>query len=456
MGVEITLTARGGGNEVGASCYDYLFNDGLINDLIRIDCGGRPSNFSSDIRPVKLRDKELSAFLDDLLVKPEVNPLPNWDTVSELKHLFLTHSHFDHVAVVPYVLRKHRYATVYATPVTAEICKIQWFSTPKIAERNGEVPLFNESDAEFALSRIIQIQSGKRIRINDKLEIEPVEAGHLLGAVSYIFYWEGRAIGFHTGDFTLHNKQRSVADAPEIRFDHLRFLTTESTRITEKNPPRHLEEEKFQNTLKQAYHRRIKTRIFTFAIGRIQEMLALAKEACPDAPIWIDGQAKEISAIYAEHVGGIFSGVEKHFVQNNSQRHEIIHSGEPNIVLVPSAMRFGGRSRQYIEHACGQSDHLCISPGYRDLRSPEFAFFASTSHNDVFTFGAYKAARMCQTETFNFTSHCDGNDVFEIKDRMNPDKTLLIHGDEVKMNEFVESHPDEEFVIAENDKPIVV
>ena len=168
----------------------------------------------------------------------------------------------------------------------------------------------------------------------------------------------------------------------------------------------------------------------------------------------IDGQAKEISTIYAEHLGGMFSGVEKHFVQNNAQRHEIIHSGEPNIVLVPSAMRFGGRSRQYIEYACGQSDHLCISPGYRDSRSPEFAFFASTSHNDVFTFGAYRATRMCQTATFNFTSHCDGEDVLEIKARMNPDQTLLVHGDEEKMRKFVESRPNQGFVIATNDQSI--
>ncbi|MDP3697204.1 MAG: MBL fold metallo-hydrolase [Candidatus Taylorbacteria bacterium] len=456
MSVKITMTARGGGNEVGGSLYDYLFDDGVIRELVRIDSGQRPSNFNSDIRPIKIRDRELAAFLDEMLVKPAVDPLPNWDTISELKHLFLTHSHFDHVAAVPYVLRKHRYATVYATPVTAKICKIQWFSTPRIAKRKEEIPLFNEEDAEFALSRIVEIHPGQRIRINDNLEIEPVEAGHLLGAVSFIFYWEGKAIGFHTGDFTLRNNQRSVPDAPEIRFDNLRFLTTESTKITERNPPRHTIEDEFKKTILDAYRKGMKIRIPSFAIGRIQEVFALVKEACPDAPIWIDGQAKEVSSIYAEHLGGVFFGIEKHFVMDNTQRLQIIHSREPNIVLSPSAMQFGGQSRKYIEHGCGQSDHLFISVGYRDPRSPEYAFFASTSHNDVFAFGAYKAARMCQTATFNFTSHCDGNDVLEMKARMNPDQTLLIHGDAVKMNEFVENHPSEGFVIAENNKSISV
>lgn len=452
MSVNITMIARGGGNEVGGSCYDYLFD----GELVRIDCGMRPSNFNSDIHPVKIKNRELAIFLDEMLVKPKVDPLPNWDTVSELKHLFLTHAHLDHVLAVPYALRKHRYTTVYATPVTAKICKIQWFSTPKIAERKKEVPLFNESDAEFALSRIQLIHPGQRIRINEKLEVEPTEAGHLLGAVSFIFYWKGKPIGFHTGDFTLHNKQRSVFDAPEIIFDYLRFLTTESTRITEQNPPRYIEEEKFKDVIREAYQKGTKIRILTFAIGRSQEMFALIKEACPNAPIWIDGQAKEVSAIYAEHAGNVFSGIEKHFISDNTQRLQIIHSQEPNIVLTPSAMQFGGRSRQYIEHGCGQLDHLFISPGYRDPRSPEYAFFASTSHNDVFEFGAYRAARMCQTATFNFTSHCDSDDILEMKARMNPERTLLTHGDQEKMEEFVKSHPNQGFIIAENDKPIII
>ena len=450
---KIMYTARGSGGEVPGSCHDYLFDD----ELVRIDCGGRPSNFKSDIRPVKICDRELAEFLDDMLVAPEVNPLPNWDTVSELKRILVTHAHIDHVLSIPYVLRKHRGTILNMTPVTAKLCKLQWMSTPAIAKRKEEVPLFNEEDVVFALSRIQTIQPGQRIRINDKLEFEPVEAGHLLGAVSYIFYWEGVPVGFHTGDFTIRNNQRSVPDAPETRFDHLRFLTTESTRITEKNSPRHIVENEFIEVVRGAYAKKMKIRIFGFAYGRSQEVFALTKEACPEAPIWIDGLARDVSSIYAEHLGGIFSGIEKHFVLDDkydTHRHEIINSREPNIVISPSAMQFGGRSRKYAEHGCSQSDHLFISPGYRDRRSPEYALFASTSHNDVFAFGAYKAPKMCKTATFPLTAHCDGDDILEVKSNMNPDQTILIHGEKDKMTEFVYNHPDQGFVVAENDKPI--
>ncbi|MBI4134724.1 MAG: MBL fold metallo-hydrolase [Candidatus Sungbacteria bacterium] len=453
MSGEILFTAKGGGNEIGASCYDYLFDD----ELVRVDCGLRPLNFNSNIRLYHTNDKELRAFLDEMLVKPEVNPLPDLDTGGyELKHLLVTHAHLDHSAAIPYLLRQHRYTNVYMTPVTAKLSKIQWFSTPRIAERRGEIPLFNESDAEFALSRIVEIRHDRRIKLNDKLEVEPVHAGHLLGAVSYIFYLNGEPVGCHTGDLTLRNNQRSVPDAPRVRFDHLRFLTIDSTRLTELNPPRHIEEKRLKETVREAYDEGMKVRILTFAFGRIQEIFALVREACPDADIWVDGQGRDVSVIYAEHVGGEFADIEKYFVRNKTQRSEIIHSKKPNIVLSPSAMQFGGFSRRYVEYGCGQSDHLFISPGYRDPRSPEYAFFASTSHNDVFEFEAYRSARMCQTATFNFTAHCDGEDVLDTVDRTNPEKVHLVHGDKDKTDQFVENHPNQEFIAVENNVPLSV
>lgn len=453
MEPRIIFTARSGGNEVGASLYDYSIDD----DLVRIDSGLRPRNFNSDIRCLKvIGNKGLQNFLDKLLIEPDIDPLPNWDTVSELKHLFLSHSHLDHVGAVPYVLRKHRYANVYATAITAAICKVQWFSTQTIAERNSEVPLFNEEDANFALSRIRIISPRERIRINENLEIEPIEAGHLPGAVSFIFYWRDKPIGFHTGDMTLRNKQRLVIDAPEIRFDHLRFLTIESTRITEQNSPRYIEENRFKELLQESYYdKEMWIRIPTFAIGRLQEMFVLCKEACPDADIWIDGQGRDVSSILAAHSNGMLVDVAKHFVNDHTHRSKIIRSDKPNIVLSPSAMRFGGTSRRYIEYGCTKSDHLYISPGYRDPRSPEYAFFAAPRLS-VFRFGAKDMPKLCKTETFNFTSHCDGDDVLEVNARTNPDRTNLIHGEREKMENFVRNHPSKGFVVAENDKPIEV
>lgn len=63
---------------------------------------------------------------------------------------------------------------------------------------------------------------------------------------------------------------------------------------------------------------------------------------------------------------------------------------------------------------------------------------------------------MCQTATFNFTAHCDGEDVLDTVDRTNPEKVHLVHGDKDKTDQFVENHPNQEFIAVENNVPLSV
>ncbi len=450
MGAEVVIVPRGGGDEVGASFYEMIVDD----EHHAFDCGIRPSRFKTDIFPIHIKDEQLRYFLSEMSVKPERDPLPNLVDVPEIKSLFLTHGHLDHVGAVPVLARKDRHIVIYATPVTKRFCELHWFETVKIAERNEEVPLFSKSDAEFALSRIVEILPGQLVKVNDKFSVRPIEAGHILGAVSYVIYIDGKPVGFHTGDFSCNN-QRTIPGAPEARFDHLPFLTIDSTRLTEKNLPRETVEEECLDRIRQAHLQGMKIRFLVFSIGRAQEAFALAKEACPEAPIWIDGQAKEVSALYAEHLNGVFSGIEKHFILDETQRQRIIYSEEPSIVIVPSAMQFGGHSRKYAVYGCERKDHLFISLGWIDPCSPEYAFFES-SKGDVFRFGDKDKPVFCQTARYNLTAHCDGEDVLAVRNRLNAEKVILVHGDGEKMDQFVEEHHNQGFMKGVNNKPILI
>lgn len=450
MSAEVVIIPRGGGDEVGASFYEMLVDD----EHYAFDCGIRPSRFKTDILPIHTKDKQLRDFLSEMSIKPERSPLPNLVDVPEIKALFLTHGHLDHVGAVPILARKDRYMVIYATPATRRLCELHCFETIRIAERNEEVPLFSKSDVEFTLSRVVEILPGQLVKVNDKLSVRPIEAGHILGAVSYIIYIDGQPVGFHTGDFSCSH-QRTVPGAPEARFDRLQFLTIDSTRLTEKNLPRETVEEECMDQMRQAHIQGIKIRFLVFSIGRAQEAFALAKEACPEAQIWIDGQAKEVSILYAKHLNGVFSGIEKHFVLDETQRQRIINSEAPNIVIVPSAMQFGGHSRKYTVYGCERKDHLFVSLGWIDPCSPEYAFFES-SRGDVFRFGDKDKPVFSQTARHNLTAHCDGEDVLAVQDRLNAEKVILVHGDGEKMDQFIENHPRRGFIRGNNNKPILV
>lgn len=432
--------SAGGGNEIGGSRYIYVI-DGI---KIGFDCGFRPLRSQSDVTPLLLKNKSLRNLIEEASVRPLKKQLPDLESFSDVEHLILTHGHLDHIGAVPLLTRKHRYLKVYGTSATKDICELQWFETIKIADRNKEIPIFTKSDAEHALSRFEIIHPDQQVHINDKISFVPVDAGHILGSVSVVILYRGEAIGFHSGDMFCGHTVNSPQDS-KLLANGLAFMTVDSTRLTEENVPREEVEEECVNMIRKAIENGQSVRFLTFAIDRAQKAYTLSRRACPDAKIWIDGQAKQASEIYSRYKNGALAGIKDCFIQGRSHRSQVIESREPNIAIVSSAMCFGGNSRNYIVEDCADKNRLYINLGWLDSCSPEYAFFESQK-GDVFRFGEHDRPRYCDVARFNLTAHCDGEDILAKKDEFNADKVILVHGDDSRMDQFITEHPDEGFV----------
>lgn len=442
---EVFVWNRGGGDEIGGSGHDYYI-DGTV---FGIDRGLRPEIRETDISPVRLKNKKLEEFIFQHSQRPRRDPLPDLTILPGMKDLFITHAHADHIGGVPHTIIRHSDMTIWGTEATRQLCELQWLEAIKIAERRKEVLPYSESDVSYALSRFEVIHPGQEIKINDRVSILPIGAGHILGAVSYIIYLDGKPIGFHSGDISCSH-QRTVPGALKKYFDKLKFMVIDSTRLIEQNQPREEVEEVCKQTVSQAFANGNYIRANVFAIGRAQETFSIFREACPDADIWIDGASGQtVSTLYQELGATGIAGITDCFVRDRDHRQQIINSPEPNIVITPSAMAFGGTSRNYVRHGITRSDHLFVSMGYLDPCSPEYAFFESDKL-DVFRFGEVTSPRFCQVARFNATAHCDGHDILEMKDRMNPERTVTVHGDGKKMDEFIAKHPNQGFIKGRN------
>ncbi len=434
--------AGGGGNEIGASFYLTLWDDGTV---IATDCGGRPSSgFNPDIFVV-----------GTVPTSKEFQPQePDFSVVSNVDILLLTHGHLDHVLMVPVLARMHPRMQIYATAPTKAFCAFHWFETIKLAQHKNILSSFTQEEAEQALERIQIIEptldTSIRIRLTDRLAFCAVSAGHILGAVSYILYENNQPVGFYSGDIANHS-QRTVLGAPKLTFDGLRFMVVESTRLTEQNEPRETIDERFITAIREAASRGMSIRILGFAIGRSNETYELVREAVgTTVPIYLEGAAKRISEIYLKYSpdGCIDPDIRTHFVADQSQRRAILAAYEPNIVIIPSAMQFGGLGMTYAEHGVSRTDHLFISPGWLDPCSPEYAFFETKGR--VLSVRKRTIPILCKKERFSLTAHCDGNDIMEMHARMKPEKTILIHGDNTRMDQFLLQNPGKGFVKGEN------
>jgi ribonuclease BN (tRNA processing enzyme) len=104
--------------------------------------------------------------------------------LSMIDHVFLTHSHLDHVACLPFlvdstnIMRDNKPLTVYATAETLEILRQHLFNW-KIWPDFTEIP-----NAEQPYMRYETIELGRTVNLGGR-KITPLPANHTVPAVGY-------------------------------------------------------------------------------------------------------------------------------------------------------------------------------------------------------------------------------------------------------------------------------
>ncbi len=141
--------------------------------------------------------------------------------MSAIDHVFITHSHLDHIACLPmmidsvWLMRDHP-ITIYATDETQAIIKqhiFNWKIWPDFSEiPNGQTPAM----------RYQTIQLGKTVELNGR-KITAVPANHVVPAVGYHLD-SGKASLVFTGDTTSNDALWTIVN----KIENLRYLIIEA------------------------------------------------------------------------------------------------------------------------------------------------------------------------------------------------------------------------------------
>jgi ribonuclease BN (tRNA processing enzyme) len=141
--------------------------------------------------------------------------------LSQIDHVFVTHSHMDHVTSIPFIVdtvgwMREKPLTVHATNETLEILKVHLFNW-KLWPDFTQIP-----DPERPAMRYEQVAPGDAVAVNGR-RITPLPANHVVPAVGYQLD-SGRASLVFTGDTTTNDALWQAVN----RIENLRYLIIET------------------------------------------------------------------------------------------------------------------------------------------------------------------------------------------------------------------------------------
>ena len=141
--------------------------------------------------------------------------------LAAINHVFVTHSHLDHIACIPFMVdsvghMRDQPLTVYAIAETLDILRQHIFNW-KIWPDFSEIP-----DAKLPYMRYQAIRVGETVALNGR-RITPLPANHVVPAVGYHLD-SGKASLVFSGDTTSHDALWQQVN----KIENLRYLIIET------------------------------------------------------------------------------------------------------------------------------------------------------------------------------------------------------------------------------------
>lgn len=422
----ISFLALGGALEIGANCY-YLNIDGTG---ILIDAGQHPR-------------------------RQGVQSLPDFSLVEscDLDYVVISHAHQDHIAALPFLIKRFPYLKIIATPQTKQIAFLTLHNAVSILmeqlKDDEELTAYTHEEVELLIRSIEILRAGESMEIQgyNHKGSEPVvlsffDAGHILGSCSVLFEYKNIKT-LYSGDINLSD-QRILAGAkvPKMKVNNLILESTNGSAASMELASWKEESERFATAINKIVTGGGSVLIPVFALGKFQEIFAevihlMNSRKIPDIPIYSGGLAEKITRLYDgnRYISNVrnpefeFRLYPRQDLNRINNYEELFK--EPSIVLASSGMMLP-RTLSYTlgKFWLRKERGAIFTVGYMDPESPGYQF-ANAKRGDKIKFSddGEEFRVDCEIQKFRFSAHSTGSELLRIAEMVRPDNVILVHGD---------------------------
>jgi len=384
--------------------------------------------------------------------------------------VILSHSHIDHSGSLPTLVRMGFNGKIYSTFATKDLCTAVLRDSAHIQEKDAQwlrkkkkeavEPIYTMDDAEACLHYFIGVNYGNPFYLLKNVKCTFYDAGHILGSAQPLIEVKenGRNIKIlFTGDFgRLNNK--IILKPPQIVSD-VDYLIVESTYGNRKQADFVSAKDELMRVVNEAFERKGKVIIPSFAVGRTQTVVFLLHELfeakkIPDIPIYVDSPLTvNVTEIFRNHPECFDKDVNEYFLNNEDpfgfgrlqyirdvEKSKALNSMKnPCIIISASGMCEAGRILHHLKNNIEDEKNVILFVGYQAQgtlgrriveRNPEVRIFGET----------YRVrAKVATLNTLS--AHADADDLIEYIGKVKTDrlkKIFVVHGEEAQSLPFAE------------------
>ncbi len=410
-------------------------------------------------RSAVLVEQDKKRTLLDYGIRVDKNPGLPLPVQGFADEVVLSHAHLDHSGAIP-LLYKVTGPKTYMTPPTLPVIDLLIKDSIKIREMEGLEKIFTKQHLKRMLRNTVKVPYSRKKEIGKETSIKFENAGHILGASTIrMDTLEGNIL--YTGDFKLNETalHEPSYDYSEEK-DDIDILITEATYGDEEHPPREQIEKDFYESVQETVKNGGIALIPAFAVGRAQEVITVLEQYGFNGKIWLDGMSTDAADImlnYPEYINrfdDFYEGMKRSkWIKDHGERFEALE--EPGAIVTTAGMLGGGPIIHYLtelkkkERKGDEREHGIYLTGYQPEDTPgrkllETGRFTHDNYDmDLSNF---------EIEFYDFSAHSDKHKLREFAEKIEPEVTFIIHGDEENteaLGNWMRENLDAEVIIPE-------